>query len=66
MAKMEQDSAQAIADALHDAERAHKKLGIKLKRLHDVLHKEVCDHAEQLGIDVAPLSGGLPKPDDVP
>jgi hypothetical protein len=66
MGKMEQRSAQRIANALHDVERAHKKLGIKMARLHKILLDEASDHAEQLGVDVAPLSGGTPKPPENP
>jgi hypothetical protein len=55
MAKWEQDSAQEIAAALHKAERA-------LQKLHRVLHEKAKEHSEALGIDVAPLSGGLEKP----
>lgn len=55
MAKKQQDSAERIAKALRRVERA-------MAALHEVLHREACDHAEQLGIDVAPLSGGTPKP----
>ncbi len=63
MGKWEQDSAQDIAAALHDVERAYKKLGIKIDRLHAVLGDKAKEHCEALGIDVQPLSGGLEKPD---
>ncbi len=62
MGKWEQDSAQEIAAALHDVERAYKKLGIKIERLHGVLGEKAKEHCEALGIDVQPLSGGTPKP----
>jgi hypothetical protein len=40
---------------LHKVERA-------MARLHRVLHAKAKEHSEALGIDVAPLSGGTPKP----
>lgn len=55
MSKWEQDSAQEIANALHKVERA-------VAKLHRVLHEKAKEHSEVLGIDVAPLSGGTPKP----
>ena len=57
-----QKSAQAIADALHDMERCAKALGKATARLHSVMWEAANEHGDELGIDVQPLSGGLPKP----
>jgi len=57
-----QKSAQAIADALHDMERCAKALEKATDKLHRVMWRAANDHGDELGIDVQPLSGGLPKP----
>ena len=62
MAKREQDSAQAIADALHEVERCVKALDKAVAGLHRTMGQAAKEHAATLGIDVAPLSGGTPKP----
>jgi hypothetical protein len=66
VAKWEQESAQAIADALHAVEAAERDLSKAIKRLHRVMHEKAKEHSEALGIDVAPLSGGLEKPPQEP
>ena len=62
MSKWEQDSAQEIADALHELEAALKEVDFRTKVLHRVLHSKAKEHADALGIDLMPLSGGTPKP----
>lgn len=70
MPHCKQDQAEFIAAALHAVEahiakpiKKDKKLGVLVSRLHRLLHEAACEHGAELGIDVTPLSGGLPKPD---
>lgn len=63
MSKWEQDSAQEIANALHELEAALKEVDFRTKVLHRVLYRKAKEHADALGIDVLPLSGGTEKPD---
>jgi hypothetical protein len=55
-----QERAKEIADALHDAEAAHRVAGASLKKLHKLLEKHACE-CPDLDIDVTPLSAGGQK-----
>jgi hypothetical protein len=67
VAKWEQDTAERIAASLHNLEtlaKAHdvcKPVMLAIARHHKTLHDAACEHAETLGIEVGPLSGGTPK-----
>ncbi len=69
MGKWEQDAAGRIAASLHNLEtlaKAHdvpKPVMLAIARHHKVLEQAAHEHSDALGIDVQPLSGGLPKPD---
>jgi hypothetical protein len=59
-----------IARALHELEavaakhKTPKRVMTHIGRLHRVLHEAACEHADDLGLVVQPLSGGTPKPED--
>lgn len=63
-----QETAALIAEALHDLEAdaavkgLPRRAKVKLSRLHRRLHDAALDYEAELGIDVAPLSGGGVKP----
>ena len=73
MSAWEQQTAAKIATALHRLEAVAgktkgtpRRVHVAIAALHKTLHDAACEHAGDLGIDVAPLSGGLPKPPEDP